>query len=231
MICNREIRLTSHPFSVQDGTCSSKSAKLRCHRHPPTLHRPNCLCLCNANFILHNSKVKNWSRGFACLSNRRVACAPRRWNGESGGGHASPKQSRVASRSVRGDTQRGREREREPWPRRPRNQIRCLTAACRALVDLQTNGDLLSSPSVVYGAAQQSNSGPLLFFVSYFFHLGTQRNGGKSSGKGCLFWRSGLRPGRRRTPLRPTPGLGLRQNRQPFPLLFPPLRCVPRWKK
>jgi hypothetical protein len=69
------------------------------------------------------------------------------------------------------------------------NQIRCLTAACRALVDLQTNGDLLSSPSVVYGAAQQSNSGPLLFFVSYFFHLGTQRNGGKSSGKGCLFWR------------------------------------------
>ena len=73
------------------------------------------------------------------------------------------------------------------------NQIRCLTAACRALVDLQTNGDLLSSPSVVYGAAQQSNSGPLLFFVSYFFHLGTQRNGGKtvggkSSGKGCLFW-------------------------------------------
>lgn len=98
----------------EDGTCSSKSAKLRCHRHPPTLHRPNCLCLCNANFILHNSKVKNWSRGFACLSNRRVACAPRRWNGESGGGHASPKQSRVASRSVRGDTQRGREREREP---------------------------------------------------------------------------------------------------------------------
>jgi hypothetical protein len=85
-------------------------------------------------------------------------------------------------------------RGRACWRRGRQNQIRCLTTACRALVDLQTNGDLLPSPSVVYGAAQQSNSGPLLFFVSYFFHLGTQRNGGKtvggkSSGKGCLFWR------------------------------------------
>jgi hypothetical protein len=46
-----------------------------------------------------------------------------------------------------------------------RNQIRCLTAGCRALVDLQTNGDLLPSP-LAYGAAQQNKFGPLF---SYFF--------------------------------------------------------------
>jgi hypothetical protein len=45
------------------------------------------------------------------------------------------------------------------------NQIRCLTAACRALVDLQTNGDLLPSP-LPYGAAQQNQFGPLF---PYFF--------------------------------------------------------------
>jgi hypothetical protein len=46
-----------------------------------------------------------------------------------------------------------------------RNQIRCLTAGCRALVDLQTNGDLLPSP-LAYGVAQQNKFGPLF---PYFF--------------------------------------------------------------
>jgi hypothetical protein len=86
-------------------------------QHPPSTAQSYH---CNATLFLHNRKVENdagiatfpfasclgaalasatqqfhkiqveWSRGVACLGNRRVACAPRRSRGGSGGGQDTP---------------------------------------------------------------------------------------------------------------------------------------------
>jgi hypothetical protein len=54
-------------------------------------------------------------------------------------------------------------------PTSSRDQIRCLMVACRALVDLWTNDDMLSSPSTVHEAVQQTK---YVTLFPYFFQLG-----------------------------------------------------------